>query len=45
VFEKIEEGWREQRQRDTRWTVYRAWMGVGIALLTIMVMWLEKSAK
>jgi len=45
MFEQMEDGWREERQRATRWTVYRGWIGVGIALLTLALIWLEKGAK
>jgi hypothetical protein len=45
MFEQIEQGWQDEKQRRNRWTAYRGWIGVGIALLTIVLMWIEKSAK
>jgi hypothetical protein len=45
MFEQIEQRWLDEKQRSNRWTVYRAWIGVGLALLTVVVLWLEKSAK
>jgi hypothetical protein len=45
MFEQIEQRWLDEEQSSNRWTVYRAWIGVGLALLTVVVLWLEKSAK
>jgi hypothetical protein len=45
MFEQIEQKWADEKQRNGRWTVYRAWIGLGIAWLTLVVIWLEKCAK
>jgi hypothetical protein len=45
MFEQIEKGWSEERERAKRWTVYRAWIGTGIALLVPLLHWLEKNPK
>jgi hypothetical protein len=45
MFEKLQAQWNEEDRRETRYLVYRAWIGTGLALLACLIILLERSTR
>jgi len=42
MFKDLEDKWKDEAKRSSRWTAYRVWIGVGLAWLVVLILYFEK---